>query len=148
MSILRSRFPKREVAANIVYTQLIRDKNHVHMNSTRWESVHGFCLYLEKAGKIKLRMSENGPMIKYINKDADLIEEVTKAQNQEKEMDNLLTREKVLKHMTEMAPKDETQSWLDPQRVDGVVIGVQKRIQEKRVDPFFSGASRPGKSEV
>jgi DNA/RNA-binding protein KIN17 len=68
LDILPKRFPNKEVPANFVYSQLIQDKNHVQMNSTRWESVKGFCYHLQQKGKIELRISSNIPFIKAVPK--------------------------------------------------------------------------------
>jgi hypothetical protein len=39
------------VAAKNVYNEYIQDKNHVHMNSTRWLTLTEFVKYLGKEGE-------------------------------------------------------------------------------------------------
>ena len=47
----------RRVKANHVYTQYIADKQHVHMNSTKWDTLSSFVSYL---GKQRLAEVEQG----------------------------------------------------------------------------------------
>merc|ERR1711907_368881 len=39
------------IHANLLYNEFIADKNHIHMNATRWVTLTGFVKYLGKAGK-------------------------------------------------------------------------------------------------
>lgn len=43
--------PGTRVNANQMYQEVIRDKDHIHMNSTIWVSLSDFCMYLGKTGK-------------------------------------------------------------------------------------------------
>ena len=36
--------------ANVAYNEYIGDKEHLHMNSTKWETLTGFVKYLGKEG--------------------------------------------------------------------------------------------------
>ena len=51
MDILRRQYGGRRVAANQIYQDYIKDKQHVHMNATKWMSLTGFVTYLGKSGK-------------------------------------------------------------------------------------------------
>lgn len=140
MDILRRRYPNREINANIVYTQLISDKNHVHMNSTRWESVRGFCTHLEQIGKIKMRWTERGAMITYIDKTA---EQSRIQQEQRKALESKQEHELVQK-MLEQQPqaKPEPTKVVEVKPVDAV-IQTEVQVQEKKANPLFSRVSRP-----
>lgn len=147
LDVLRRRFPNREVPANVVYTQVIRDKNHVHMNSTRWESVHGFCCHLERTGRIRMRMTERGPMIKYVDGAAELelsqqkeVERV-RAAGAEREREVV---ERMLQRTSEPSPSREDERTLEAQPVDVTIkTGVVRK--EKKVASLFSGAPRAPK---
>jgi len=76
LSVLKSQYGNKEIAANRVYVQVIKDRSHTHMSSTRWESVKGFCFSLQKKNLISMRMTDRGPFIKYIGKDS--VEEIEK----------------------------------------------------------------------
>ena len=68
MNTLKVRWGSKKVLANKVYQDYIADKEHVHMNATRWNSVHGFVLFCKAKGLIELEETEKGPVIQYIDK--------------------------------------------------------------------------------
>lgn len=68
MDILRRKGEQR-VKANNIYQELIADKQHVHMNATKWSSLTGFCYYLQKTGRATVEETEQGLFITYIDKD-------------------------------------------------------------------------------
>eukprot|EP00210_Caulerpa_lentillifera_P008791 g8387.t1 len=70
MAHMRLCHPTAQVSANKVYNEFIRDKNHVHMNSTRWLSLSGFVQYLGKKGLCKIEQGPKGSwFIQLIPKD-------------------------------------------------------------------------------
>ena len=144
MDVLKNRYPNKEVSANVIYTQVIKDKHHVHMNSTRWESVHGFCLYLEQTGKIQLRMTERGPYLRYIAKDETQIIRETEeemlsrqralAAKKEQEIVNAM-----LKNTISTMQNDNSAS--DVVHLDAVKISapIEQASTKKKVSSLFSG---------
>ncbi|KAF0693920.1 Aste57867_15160 [Aphanomyces stellatus] len=66
---LRRSHTTKRVSAHVVYNEYIRDKNHVHMNATRWTTLSGFVQYLGKTGKCVVDETEKGWFVQYINKD-------------------------------------------------------------------------------
>ncbi|OQR92540.1 hypothetical protein ACHHYP_03528 [Achlya hypogyna] len=66
---LRRRHTTKRVRAHVVYNEYIRDKNHVHMNATRWTTLSGFVQYLGKTGKCVVDETEKGWYIQYIDRD-------------------------------------------------------------------------------
>lgn len=73
IQILRRQFSSKRVLANRVYQEYIADRNHVHMNATRWVTLGGFVRYLGATGKCHIEETEKGWYITYIEKDADAI---------------------------------------------------------------------------
>lgn len=67
MTVLRVRWGVKAVKANTVYQEYIANKEHVHMNATRWNSLHGFVLFLQGKGLIELVDEERGLIIRYID---------------------------------------------------------------------------------
>jgi len=63
----------RRVRANVVYRQYIKDREHFHMNSTMWETLTAFCVYLGKEGKAEVDYAEGKVYIKYIDRDPAVI---------------------------------------------------------------------------
>ncbi|OHS95129.1 hypothetical protein TRFO_38648 [Tritrichomonas foetus] len=146
MDCLRRQYPNREVSANTVYTQVIRDKKHVHLNSTFWDSVHGFCRHLANNGKIEIRETERGPMIKYIAKDSDNLVDESLIETFEQQKVAEIQREKEIVKKMLQTKSNETQSkdieFVEPQKIDSVVVKDVKKT-EKKVSSLFSVASRP-----
>ncbi|KAK8888847.1 hypothetical protein M9Y10_033587 [Tritrichomonas musculus] len=149
MSCLKNQFPTREVSANVVYTQVIRDKKHVHLNSTYWDSVHGFCKHLANNGKITMRETERGPVIKYIPKDIDdTVDEATIKQFEDQKVAELEREKKIVNKMlqnTTAVPQRST-IYVEPQKVDVLIVKEVKKT-EKKVSSLFSKVSRPKKKE-
>eukprot|EP01025_Chloroclados_australasicus_P026018 TRINITY_DN2584_c0_g2_i1.p1 TRINITY_DN2584_c0_g2~~TRINITY_DN2584_c0_g2_i1.p1 ORF type:complete len:443 (-),score=49.78 TRINITY_DN2584_c0_g2_i1:340-1602(-) len=60
MTLLKRAHPFSRVRANTVYNEYIKDRDHVHMNSTRWYTLTGFVQYLGKSGKCIVDQDEEG----------------------------------------------------------------------------------------
>ena len=58
LRILRLSYNGKRVKANTVYQEYIADKNHTHMNSTRWHTLSGFVQWLGKTGYCKVDFVE------------------------------------------------------------------------------------------
>ncbi len=74
MHLLKRTHGTKRVKANRVYQEYIADKEHVHMNATRWETLTGFCHYLARTGKVKIDQTEEGWFIAWIDRDPETIE--------------------------------------------------------------------------
>ncbi|XP_042028360.1 KIN17-like protein [Salvia splendens] len=61
------------IAATVVYNEYISDRNHVHMNSTKWATLTEFIKYLGKAGKLKVEETPKGWFITYIDNDSETL---------------------------------------------------------------------------
>lgn len=139
LSVLKNSFPNKEVHANKVYVRVIADKHHRHMTATRWESVRGFCEYLKRCGKIEMRMTENGPMIKYVNKDiADL-----QLEKMQKETQSIIYDD--LKHQGDMIDdflssmqyeESEDEEVKEEQKVD-LKLQLEQKSEKAKVCPLF-----------
>lgn len=103
---LRMRHTTQEVNANNVYQEVIRDKQHVHMNATMWASLSDFVKYLGKKGVCVVKETERGWYIKYIEQDVGKIERqaaLQRRQEAEKEAEKAL--EERLEHQRVEAAK-------------------------------------------
>ena len=69
LTLLSRRFGTKRVAANVAYKEYISDKQHVHMNSTRWTTLTGFVQYLGKQGHCVVDETDKGWFIQWIDKD-------------------------------------------------------------------------------
>ena len=66
LETLYRRHRTKKMNANNVYQELIQDKDHVHMNSTKWTTLTDFVQYLGKSGKCVVEETERGWYITYI----------------------------------------------------------------------------------
>ncbi|XP_022912887.1 DNA/RNA-binding protein KIN17 [Onthophagus taurus] len=73
LDILRRQFGTKRVLANKVYQEYITDKNHIHMNSTRWVTLTGFVKWCAATGKCISEDTEKGWYITYIDRDPETI---------------------------------------------------------------------------
>eukprot|EP00986_Skeletonema_menzelii_P004594 scaffold1572_cov141-Skeletonema_menzelii.AAC.9 len=70
---LRRRHGTQRMNANNVYQEVISDKNHVHMNSTKWATLSDFVQYLGKKGICVVEETERGWYVTYIERDPALL---------------------------------------------------------------------------
>lgn len=73
LEILRRQFGTKRVNANRVYQEYISDRNHLHMNATRWVTLTGFVKWMGRTGKCIVDETEKGWFITYIDRDPDTI---------------------------------------------------------------------------
>lgn len=96
--ILRHQFGTKRVRANEVYQEVIKDKGHVHMNSTVWHTLTGFVMYLRSSGKCKIDQGEKGWYIQYIDQEDELrrnkiLQRAKKEKDEEERNSELLERQ-------------------------------------------------------
>lgn len=84
MDILKRQFGTKRVKANKVYQQVIAHKDHVHMNSTRWHTLTGFCQWLGKSGICVVDLIEDEWWITYIDRDPETLEKQKKSEKKKK----------------------------------------------------------------
>lgn len=63
----------KRVHANQVYQEYIADKQHLHMNATRWLTLTSFVKWLGREGHCTVDETEKGWFITYIDRDPDTI---------------------------------------------------------------------------
>ncbi|KAK3781468.1 hypothetical protein RRG08_019093 [Elysia crispata] len=73
LELLRRRFGTKRVNANLVYQEYIAFREHVHMNSTQWETLTEFVKYLGKEGKCVVDYTEKGWFVAYVDRDPETI---------------------------------------------------------------------------
>jgi len=59
------------IAANVIYNEFIADRNHVHMNSTKWTTLTEFVVHLGRTGKCKVEETPKGWFLRLVAKDED-----------------------------------------------------------------------------
>ncbi|CAN0121115.1 unnamed protein product, partial [Phaeothamnion confervicola] len=79
---LSRRHNTTRVRANLVYNEFIAHKEHVHMNSTKWETLTNFVMYLGRVGKCVVDETEKGWYIQWVDRDPATL--ARQAQDQKK----------------------------------------------------------------
>lgn len=59
VSLLRMTHGEKFIGVNKFYNEYIRDKNHVHMNATKWSSLTQFAAHLGREGIVTVKESED-----------------------------------------------------------------------------------------
>ena len=67
IDILSSRHNTKRVLANVVYNEYIQDRNHVHLNATKWPTLTGFIMYLGENNICQIDNNERGWYIRWID---------------------------------------------------------------------------------
>ncbi|XP_065195910.1 DNA/RNA-binding protein KIN17-like [Sycon ciliatum] len=73
MEMLKRSYGTRRVHCNIVYNEFIADREHLHMNATRWQTLTEFIMYLGKEGSVVVDPTEKGIFITYIDRDPETL---------------------------------------------------------------------------
>eukprot|EP00903_Cladosiphon_okamuranus_P006907 g6722.t1 len=73
LEVLSRRHGTKRVRATLVYNEFIAHKTHTHMNSTHWETLTSFVLYLGKMGKAVVDETEKGWYIQWVDRDPRLL---------------------------------------------------------------------------
>ncbi|CCH43010.1 DNA/RNA-binding protein [Wickerhamomyces ciferrii] len=103
---LRSHHGDKSINANRFYNQLIQQKDHIHLNSTKWSSLSQFLQDIGKQGLINVNVvdesdqSLNGVDISYVNNSSD---EITRQNNLKKHSED----EKAEEHLSMKLLKDQ-----------------------------------------
>ena len=80
------------VRANQVYNEYIKDRTHIHMNSTQWDTLTGFIQWLDKQGKAIVEETPKGWYLTYI--DDDPLKKLRREEEESKEQKQISEEEK------------------------------------------------------
>ena len=73
LDTLRRRHGTKRVNANNIYQEVIADRNHIHMNATKWSTLAIFIQYVGRSGKCVVDETERGWYVQYIERDAGIL---------------------------------------------------------------------------
>lgn len=113
LEILRRQYGTKRVSANRVYQEYISDRNHLHMNATRWVTLTGFVKWLGRTGKCIVDETEKGWFITYIDRDPDTIakeerrNKKIKMDRTDEEIANELLEKQIKHHLEQAGPSQE-----------------------------------------
>ena len=108
MEILSRRHRTVRMNANHVYQEYIQDKQHVHMNSTQWDTLGSFVQYLGRTGKVVADETEKGWFVKYIDRDpAAMARQEARAKKEKEALDDEeRSRRRIAAQIRECAGRD------------------------------------------
>ncbi|CAG2115124.1 unnamed protein product [Medioppia subpectinata] len=73
LHLLKTRFSTRRVFANQVYQEYIKERDHLHMNATRWVTLSGLVKWMGRKGICHVDNTEKGWFITYIDRDPEKV---------------------------------------------------------------------------
>lgn len=111
LSILSRRYGTKQVLANLVYQEIVADRQHLHMNATRWDTLTDFVVYLGKAGKCRVEDTDNGWAIAWIDNSPEaLARKAAILKKERQEMGDEQQEQKLLQEQIKRAQKAQTSS--------------------------------------
>ncbi|OGE55067.1 hypothetical protein PENARI_c005G06857 [Penicillium arizonense] len=87
VELLRTTHGEKKIQINHFYQQVIQDKSHIHMNSTKWSSLTQFASYLGREGICRVEEGEKGLFVSWIDNSPETMrkrEAVMKKERQDK----------------------------------------------------------------
>ncbi|XP_029969443.1 DNA/RNA-binding protein KIN17 isoform X2 [Salarias fasciatus] len=135
LELLRRRFGTKRVHNNIVYNEYISDREHIHMNSTQWETLTDFTKWLGRKGLCKVDETPKGWYIQYIDRDPETIRrQEEQARKKKQELDD---EERSAKFIEEQVRRGR-----DGKEVEETTVFTElKRESEEEKVAFNLGAS-------
>ena len=124
------RFGTKRVKANNVYQEYIQDKNHLHMNATRWVTLTEFIKYLGRAGIAHVDETDKGWFIAWIDRSPKALEKQEASLKKERatmndeQRERLLIAEQIERAEREAREKGEGTS------AAGAIEGEEKKLEE------------------
>ncbi|CAF0784503.1 unnamed protein product [Rotaria sordida] len=96
-STLRRSFGTKRVLANTVYCEYIKDRDHIHMNATRWVALAGYVRWLGSQGLCEVEQTEKGWYVTLIDKDPDTVRREMDSERKDKmDLDDEQRRQKLI----------------------------------------------------
>ena len=74
LQLLKTSHGEKKVHMNNFYQEYIRDKEHVHMNATKWPSLTEFAKHLGREGICRVEEGERGLEIQYVDNSAEAVQ--------------------------------------------------------------------------
>ncbi|KAI9290613.1 hypothetical protein K502DRAFT_298181 [Neoconidiobolus thromboides FSU 785] len=116
----RSHGTKR-VHANKVYQELIADRNHLHMNATKWGTLTEFVTYLGREGHCHVEDTEKGWFITWIDNSPEaLARKAAILKKERSEMSFEERQRKLLKEQIERAKEEDKEKEVENQEIKKV----------------------------
>ena len=107
LSLLRTSHGEKKVDAKRFYQEYIGNKEHVHMNSTKWVTLSEFVKYVGREGICRVEDGERGLMIAWIDNSPDALKRQDFVKRKERmERGDEQREQKAIREMVERAQRD------------------------------------------
>jgi len=151
ITLLKRTKNTKRVHANVVYQEYVAFREHVHMNSTQWETLTDFVKWLGREGHCVVDETPKGWYITYIDKDPEVMARAKAAQKREKQTaDDQEKRLSCIEEQIERAKASSTSyhatEFTDLQRDDEeerVTFDFAKPGSSKTKDTTAAASSKP-----
>ncbi|KAH8548827.1 domain of Kin17 curved DNA-binding protein-domain-containing protein [Umbelopsis sp. PMI_123] len=141
VKLLSRRHGTKRVLANQVYQEYIADRNHLHMNATRWNTLTDFVKYLGKEGICHVEETEKGWYITWIDNSPKALARQAAIQKKERqEVDDEERTQRLLREQIEKAQQDADRQ---PKEDDQVKELVRENEQQPIKLNLFAKSSTP-----
>lgn len=153
LQLLRTAHGEKKVHVNHFYQEYIANKEHVHMNATRWPSLTEFAKHLGREGMCRVEDNEKGLHVSWIDNSPDALrrsEAIRKKERQDKgdeEREQKLIKEQIEKaefDAEDKARESEDDEMRMLQRKEGEKITLNFSVKQKD----DNGASIPALSQA
>ncbi|GAQ33172.1 hypothetical protein AtubIFM54640_000903 [Aspergillus tubingensis] len=154
LNLLKTGHGEKKVHINQFYQQVIADKEHIHMNATKWKSLSQFAAYLGREGICRVEETEKGLFVSYIDRSPEAMrrqEALLKKERQDRgdeEQEQRQIREQI-KRAQQSAKEEED---IDPearklQRKEGEKVKLNIGFGSKTNGDSKSESPKPASSE-
>ncbi|KAI1754539.1 domain of Kin17 curved DNA-binding protein-domain-containing protein [Xylaria castorea] len=145
---LRTSHGTKSIQINHFYNTIISDKEHIHMNATKWPSLTEFAKHLGREGICKVEETDKGIQIAWIDDSPDALrrkDAVRRKEMQDKgdeEREQRMIREQIRRAKKDTAARDEG----DEDDSEGAATGGLIRQEGEKVKLSFG--SKPAQTDT
>lgn len=146
LQLLRTSHGEKKVHLNHFYQEYIHNKEHVHMNATKWPSLTEFAKFLGREGICRVEDDEKGLHIAWINNSPENLRRQDAIRRKERQDKGDETREQMLiREQVRKAQLDrEAKGMADDEEVEGKL----ERDEGEKVKLNFAPKLHPGKTAL
>lgn len=153
LSLLKTAHGEKQVQINQFYQEYIANKEHIHMNATKWPSLTEFAKYLGKEGICRVEETEKGLHISWIDNSPDALRRQEalrrkEAQDQgDEEIEQRMIREQIKRAQQSAGKRDgegeEESEDRELKRQDGEKIKLSFGAKPKPEPEYKSTEDKP-----
>ncbi|KAK6521581.1 hypothetical protein TWF506_001793 [Arthrobotrys conoides] len=128
LQLLRTSHGEKQVHANHFYQEYIHNKEHIHMNATKWSSLSEFVKVLGREGTCRVEENEKGLFISYVDRSPEALarqEAIRRKERQDRGDEEREQRQ--IKAQIERANKEKAEKNAE----DGEEVTGLQRTEEK-----------------